>query len=113
MSLGHVEPSTNNKETEVVHEVHVTLLSSEPDDCQFGLTEESFGKGVLDSGCTKTISGETWMDEFLSTLTNDDKRLVEERDSNAIFRFGDGVETTAMCYVNNDKVKVPVVIGKH
>ena len=53
------------------------LLSSEPNDRQFSLIEDSFGKGVLDSGCTKTVTGGTWMDEFLSTLTNDDKRMSE------------------------------------
>ena len=79
-----------------------------PDDGQFSLSGESFGKGVLDSGCTKAVSGDIWMDEYLSTLTNDDKRLVEERDSNAILRFGNGVETTAI-----RNVKVPVVIGSH
>ena len=47
MPLGHVKPSENNKESETVHEVYVTLMSSEPDHLQFSLVRESFAKGIF------------------------------------------------------------------
>ena len=53
----------------VVNEVHITLFAANPDQKQYGLIGESFGQGILDSGCTKTVSGELWMQEFINTLS--------------------------------------------
>ena len=53
-----------------------------------GLVGECFGKALLDSACTKTVCGETWMKVYLDTLDENDMKLVEISDSK--FTFGDG-----------------------
>jgi hypothetical protein len=89
-----------------VQEINITLLNAVPDKRQKNLVIESLGKGVLDSGCTKTVSGEFWMEEFLSTLSAEDKSSVKEEDSKYTFRFGDGVECKA-----TQRITLPVKIG--
>ena len=88
------------------HDVHIVLLHSKADNKQLALVRESLGKGLLDTGCTKTVAGETWMIEFLETLSPVETEKVKEDVGAAKFRFGDGVE-----YKSNKELIIPVVIG--
>ena len=90
-----------------VQEIHITLFNGVPDMKQKNLVMEALGKGVLDCGCTKTVSGEIWIEEYLNTLSEEDRSAVKEGDSNATFRFGDGVECKG-----TRSLTVPVKIGK-
>ena len=81
------------------------MLNSKPDRMK-NLIAESFGMAVLGSGCTKSVTGETWLDEYLQTLSEQDRLQVSERSNDSIFRFGDGAEVTSFRLV-----KIPVVIG--
>ena len=87
------------------HVEYITLLNSKPDRMKT-LIGESFGMAVLDSGCTKSVTGEMWLDEYLQTLSEQDRLQVSERSNDATFRFGNGVEVTS-----SKLVKFPVVIG--
>ena len=71
-----------------------------------GLAFECLGKRVLDSGCTKTVAGEVWMNEYLSTLSSEDRSSIVEVSSDASFRFGDGEKVPSTA-----NVKIPVKIG--
>ena len=82
--------------------VHITLHLS-----QQRLNVEALGKGLLDSGCSKTVAGQVWYEEYLHTLSEEDRKKVIEVKSKSIFRFGDGVETKSLKCVS-----VPVFIGK-
>ena len=61
---------------------------------------------VLDSGCTKSVTGEMWLNDYLQTLSEQDRLHVSKRSNDATFRFGDGAEVTS-----SKLVKFPVVIG--
>ena len=61
---------------------------------------------VLDSGCTKSVTGEMWLNEYMQTLSEHDRLQVSERSNDATFRLGDGVEVTSF-----KLIKFPVVIG--
>ena len=98
---------TNDNSNTGTEHVHITLFAAIPDRKQYCLIGESFGRGILDSGCTKTVSGETWMEEYLPTLSIEDKKLVIERKSDSIYRFGDGIEVKA-----DRNMIIPVTIGK-
>ena len=54
------------------------------------LLGETLGCAVLDSGCTSTVCGKTWLATYLETLSVNDSRLVSETFSSKSFRFGDG-----------------------
>ena len=87
--------------------VHITLLSSEPQNHRKGLLYESFGKAVLDSACSKTVTGELWFDEYVKILSDDDNSKIVEKGSSSMFRFGDGKESQSLKLVT-----IPVLIGK-
>ena len=58
---------------------------------------ESLGMGVLDSACTRTVTGETLLKCFFyDTLSDSDKDLVRTSSVNTKFRFGDGVEVMSL-----------------
>ena len=82
------------------------LLNLKSDKKQKTLVMEALGKGVLDCACTRTVAGEFWMSEFLSTLSADDAELVEEEESNAMFCFGDGGECKSL-----KRIVIPIQIG--
>ena len=45
---------------------------------------------MWDSGCTKNVCGESWLTNYLGTLTESDRsKVVVEKSSNS-FRFGNG-----------------------
>ena len=88
--------------------VHVTLMTGKGEEKQGKVMSESIGMGILDSACTKTVAGAIWMQEFVATLTEVDRRAVEKsaRNSRSLYRFGDGVESKSTKAVN-----IPIHIG--
>ena len=70
---------------------------------------ESICYGVLDSACTKTVAGELWMQEYLASLTDEERSTLEssQKKSLSTYRFGDGVESKSLECFN-----VPIIIGK-
>ena len=70
------------------------------------LIGETLSMAVLDSGCTKTVCGETWLSRYLETLSDEDKKLLHVEDSNSVFKFGD-----SKLIKSNEKVTIPTVIA--
>ena len=87
-------------------EIHITLFNAVPNEKQKNLLLESLGKGLLDSGCSKTVAGVVWIEELLNTLPEDERSKVSEQESHSTFRFGDGVEVKAI-----KQLKVPLEIA--
>ena len=50
---------------------------------------ETLSMAVMDSGCTKTVCGEVWLNCYLETRSDEDKKLLHVEDSNSVFKFGD------------------------
>ena len=88
--------------------VHITLVAGKGEAEQCYLMAESVGYGILDSACTKTVAGENWINEYISTLTEEESVDIKrnERKSNSMYRFGDGVESRSLKMLN-----LPVIIG--
>ena len=40
------------------------------------LIKETLGMAVLDIACTKTVTGERWLNLFIDTLTEEDTEMV-------------------------------------
>ena len=59
------------------------------------LVEETVNMAVLDSGCTKTVCGEKWLQNYLEFLPTDETNNLKEK-SESIFRFGDSEEIKAL-----------------
>ena len=69
------------------------------------LIKETLRMAVLDC-FHKTVTGETWLNWFIDTLTEEDSYLVNIGLSDMNFRFGDGIEVNS-----TEIVKFPAVIG--
>lgn len=53
------------------------------------LMGETLNMGVIDSGCTKTCCGKTWLDNYLETLSKEEVEAIQTKETSAVFRFGD------------------------
>jgi len=82
--------------------VYVVLIAGQSNKNN-SLLYECLGKGVLDSGCTKTV---VWMNEYISTLSSEERKAIVETSSDALFKFGDGVVSKSL-----KSLVIPVVIG--
>ena len=51
---------------------------------------ETLGMAIVDSGCSKTVCGQAWLQSYFETLSVHDRQLVEKNRSDNRFRFGDG-----------------------
>lgn len=66
------------------------FVSGFTDERQHCLIGGSLCKGILDCGCTKTVSGEIWTDKYIQQLPEDwKKKEIEMKDSSTVHRFGD------------------------
>ena len=97
------EENTENKQSKK-EDVHITLLSE--DRKMSRLVRESLGMAILDTGCSKTVCGEIWLNEYEETLSPKEQRSVVSFPSKTSFIFGDGVEV-----LSERSVKIPVKIG--
>lgn len=70
------------------------------------LVEEAKCCAVLDSGCSTTVCGAKWLDEFLNGFSDVERGSIVEEESKATFTFGDGVTVTS-----TGCVTVPCSIG--
>ena len=67
---------------------------------------ESFHSAILDSGCSRTVCGETWFKCYRDSLSNEHQNKIQEFDSNVDFKFGDGKVCRSM-----KKAIIPASIG--
>ena len=59
------------------------------------LLTETVNKAVIDSGCTKTCCGQKWYDSYMQSLTADELKSIEPKETNAVFKFGDSTPVSA------------------
>ena len=97
------------EDEEIVHlSMFVGYASASSKDTKLAkLVEESRECAVIDTGCSATICGERWIDNYLQQLSEYQLSLVEERDSSATFTFGDG-----KTYKAQKRLVLPAVIGE-
>ena len=71
------------------------------------LSCETINTAVLDCGAVKTVCGSTWLQQYMNTLSEEDRRKVTYSPSNNIFKFGCGNKLQA-----HELVRFPAVIGE-
>ena len=98
-STKHFASSCPHRKVEETNKTEqITLVTGKADSGTGSMLPESLGKGILDSACTKTVSGEEWMNEYTENLNEEDKKevLCRETGSKSLLRFGDGVESKSI-----------------
>lgn len=91
-------------------EIYIALLQSctpKSNDEIMGLVAETLSKAVIDSGCSKTVAGENWFNDYLQTLSDDEIANIQYCYSKALFKFGDSKPV-----MSKKKALVPMMIGK-
>lgn len=53
---------------------------------------------VLNSGCTKTVTGKVWLEEYVKMLSESNKKCVEYLPTADILQFGDGKGVVSSCF---------------
>ena len=83
--------------------VHVTLVTGRADSGTGSMLVESLGKGILDSTCMKTVSGEEWMNENIENLNEEDQKEApcSETENKSLFRFGDSLKSKSIKTVSS------------
>lgn len=91
------------------------------------LVTESINAAVLDSACSSTVAGKTWMDCYLDSLTPEKQKEVIKSDSDTVFKFGGGTRLKSKgkvtfpceiagvkCRMTSDIVDsdIPLLLGK-
>ena len=71
-----------------------------------GLIGETIGMAVIDSGCSKTVTGKEWLDLFKETLSENEVNNLAVQPSHQLFKFGEGNSIQS-----EGKVKLPAIIG--
>ena len=54
-------------------------------------TNDNLEKMIIDCGTTKSVTGQQWMDYYLSNLSEEERENVHEKDEERFFRFGNSV----------------------
>ena len=91
------------------------------------LLKESYGYALLDSGCSKTVAGEEWINDYISKLSDKDREKVKLEPSTESFTFGDGKTQQSLrkiifpCWVGGGtgditadvvKCKIPLLLSR-
>ena len=84
-----------------------TLICTEKRFDDNAVNRETFGQGVLDSGCGKTVCGHDWMETYLDTLDETELEEVKFEESSTRFKFGNG-----QIYTSSGRVIFPAVLGE-
>lgn len=92
---------------------YITLLAAESVLIQdqpvlSSLVFETFSCAVIDSGCTKTVVGRNWINQYTETLNVDEKKLImASTKCSTPFKFGDGKQV-----ISTEKTRIPGRIGQ-
>ena len=109
----YILKDANGNEVEITLFAEVNLCTNDKDEISL-LAAESSNKGVLDSGCTKTVSGREWIRTYLHTLDEDVLQTVIWSKSEKYFKFGSGDLLKSLgtvdipCYMGGKLVRMNV-----
>ena len=81
------------------------LSDDEKGEMKNKLLGETFGCAILDTGCSKSVCSEIWLEEYIQTLEEKVKENIKYETSDTLFRFGDNQVHQAL-----KKVRIPAEI---
>ena len=98
---------TEHVEENESEECHITLFTKTLPTSEYDIfMVEAYGAAILDTACSKTVCGQSWLDNYVENISDSDKSKVISNSSKRRFRFGDGrtVQSTQL-------IKIPAKIG--
>ena len=104
-SCPHAEPNHDSDYT--LHEANIVLETHvEKKNSKTTLLGQTIGAVILDSGCSKTVCGITWLNCFMDTLPEQARDNMKVLKGTNKFKFGNGEELPSI-----KEVTLPCVIG--
>ena len=69
---------------------------------------------LLDSGCTKTVCGEAWLQHFLQPLSYEECKQVTVFEGKNMFKLGDNKKVKSLATIATDVVAydIPLLLSK-
>ena len=104
VSLIGVQESTTT--TTTIDSVNNLVLVSQGEDKLCLLVEEAERKGVLDSGCSKSVAGTQWIGQYTQAIAPDFAKEIKLIPSIEVYQFGGGEKRRS-----KGCVSVPTLIG--
>ena len=95
-----------HEEDKIHFNMFVGCTNNESNRSLSDLVNESRGYAILDSGCTNTVCGEEWLQNFIDNLSFDEREKMVISHSDQKFTFGDGRSITS-----KKKVNIPCWLG--
>ena len=71
------------------------------------LSCDTMNVAVLDCGAPKNVCGRSWLAQYVSALSEEDKKLIVHSKSKNVFKFGCGSK-----FSSSERVGIPAVIGE-
>ena len=107
-SINHWQQECPDKQNDTLYTVHEIVLHNDnnyPDNLK-NLVAETWNCGLLDCGASKTVCGEIWLNEYINSLTESQKKNIKHYHSKSLYRFGDGEQIQAI-----RGISIPAIIG--
>ena len=82
-------------DTYIVHEIVLQESQYQDPEKLKQLVADTWSNGLLDCGASKTVCGDTWLKEYISSLPNNDIKDVKFETSSSFYKFGDGEKVQA------------------
>ena len=93
---------------DIIYMVHGIILQSSIDLLSHVLLSETWCSAVLDLGASNTVHGRLWFNEYMESLSKEDKSKVLLEGGSKPFRFDDGKQ-----FVSSTTAILPANIGQH
>ena len=99
-NIPELKNKTENNPENIIEETNIMLMTTADTKIQTDLN------AIVDTGCTKTVAGEEWLNNYLKNLDDSLTNQVEANPSSRILKFGDGHKVTAI-----SSIKIPAQTG--
>jgi transposase InsO family protein len=87
---------------------NIAMDSNTTDCSSIVFMTEAYGVAVIDTACTRTVCGAKWIEDYVSTLNEQEKEEIIESTCNRTYRFGDGAKV-----ISEKNLTFPAFIGDH
>ena len=101
----NINESCSEEEDSSEESVNIVLMAQEVSPQEI-FVAETYKCAVVDTACSKTVGGTKWVESFVNSLSESNRKKVLCEPSKTTFKFGDGRKVKSHCIV-----RIPVQIG--
>ena len=94
------------RKVNVVQEEHAVLFTGYDIEEVRRLGDDARNCAVLDSACSSTVCGDSWINNYIQSLDKNDRQKVKQAEGEKVFNFGGGT-----CLQSMGEYRLPVVIA--